>query len=127
MEQHDLFPGIGIGGYRSFAREPAFIAPLRRVNLLIGPNNVGKSTALRAFQHLAPLSQTLQNGSQLSSAFDAGSDRRDVEGEDPGPFTLVWPVKPTDESLLDLSLLTRDEWPWTGTSHWLQFENGGTG
>ena len=123
MEDEGLFPGIGIGGYRSFGHEPQFIAPLDRVNVLIGPNNVGKSTVLRAFQQIAPISQTLAGGGQLSNAFDTGSDARNVEGEVSCTFKVIWPVRPPPSAQIDPGVLTRDEWPTSGNVAWLQFEN----
>lgn len=44
--------GIGIGGYRSFG-DFQFIGPLKKINLLIGKNNSGKSNILHfLYQHL---------------------------------------------------------------------------
>jgi predicted ATPase len=39
--------GVGISGYRSFGPELQLIGPFERINLLIGPNNSGKSNVLR--------------------------------------------------------------------------------
>ncbi len=41
-----LLKGFGFSGYRSFGNELAKIAPLRKVNLIIGQNNVGKSNII---------------------------------------------------------------------------------
>jgi len=38
-----LLKGFGFSGYRSFGNELTKIAPLRKVNLIIGKNNIGKS------------------------------------------------------------------------------------
>lgn len=38
-----LLKGFGFSGYRSFGNELAKVSPLRKVNLIIGQNNVGKS------------------------------------------------------------------------------------
>ncbi len=38
--------GFGFSGYRSFGNELAKIGPLRKVNLIIGQNNVGKSNII---------------------------------------------------------------------------------
>ena len=38
-----LLKGFGFSGYRSFGNELTKIAPLRKVNLIIGKNNTGKS------------------------------------------------------------------------------------
>jgi predicted ATP-dependent endonuclease of OLD family len=41
-----LLNGFGFSGYRSFGNELAKIAPLRKVNLIIGKNNIGKSNII---------------------------------------------------------------------------------
>ena len=41
-----LLKGFGFSGYRSFGNKLAKIAPLRKVNLIIGQNNVGKSNII---------------------------------------------------------------------------------
>ena len=38
-----ILKGFGFSGYRSFGNELTKIAPLRKVNLIIGKNNIGKS------------------------------------------------------------------------------------
>ena len=53
MADEALFNGFSIEGYRSFASgSPQRIGPLSKIHLLAGPNNSGKSNALRAVQHL---------------------------------------------------------------------------
>ena len=39
--------GIGISGYRSFGQEVQRIGPFKKINLIIGQNNSGKSNILR--------------------------------------------------------------------------------
>ena len=41
-----LLKGFGFSGYRSFGNELTKIAPLRKVNLIIGKNNIGKSNVI---------------------------------------------------------------------------------
>lgn len=41
-----LLKGFGFSGYRSFGGELAKVAPLRKVNLIIGKNNIGKSNII---------------------------------------------------------------------------------
>ncbi|MGB7448418.1 MAG: AAA family ATPase [Ornithinimicrobium sp.] len=50
-DQGLLLPGIGIGGYRSL-RELQALGPLRKVTLLAGQNNAGKSNVLRFTESL---------------------------------------------------------------------------
>ncbi len=42
-----LIKGFAFSGYRSFGSELAKIAPLKKVNLIIGQNNVGKSNIIK--------------------------------------------------------------------------------
>ncbi len=42
-----MIPGFALTGYRSFYGDLQFIGPLKKVNLLAGPNNSGKSNILR--------------------------------------------------------------------------------
>ncbi len=41
-----LLDGLGFSGYRSFGNELAKIAPLKKVKLIIGQNNIGKSNII---------------------------------------------------------------------------------
>jgi hypothetical protein len=85
------FPGLGVAGFRSFGSQMQFVAPLERVNVLIGPNNSGKSTSLELFRHhLMPIWTALQGNGGY--ALDTGYRRR-VDGEFPTPFAIAWPVK----------------------------------
>lgn len=52
-----MFAGFGLSGYRSFGPEPQFIAPLSKVNIFVGQNNVGKSNVLRAIARLCEFVQ----------------------------------------------------------------------
>src|SRR5579862_383247 len=86
------FPGIGLAGYRSFGADAQYLAPFERVNVLIGPNNSGKSTSLEFFaRHLTDVGNALAS----SGGFSLPSDcRRRIEGEDPAPFRVAWPIDP---------------------------------
>ena len=46
--------GIGIAGYRSFGPEMQRIGPFNKINLIIGPNNSGKSNFLRFLRYHYP-------------------------------------------------------------------------
>ena len=43
----DFILGFGLSGYRSFGRQPQRIGPCKKVNLIVGQNNSGKSNILR--------------------------------------------------------------------------------
>lgn len=62
-----MFAGFGLSGYRSFGPEPQFIAPLSKVNIFVGQNNVGKSNVLRA---LAMLSDYIKRPRREAIVFD---------------------------------------------------------
>ena len=49
-----LLKGFGFSGYRSFGNELTKVAPLRKVNLIIGKNNVGKSNIVNFLSELYP-------------------------------------------------------------------------
>ena len=46
--------GFGFSGYRSFGDELTKIAPLRKVNLIIGKNNIGKSNIIKFLSEQYP-------------------------------------------------------------------------
>jgi hypothetical protein len=42
-----MLPGFGVQGFRSVGAEMQFLAPLDKVSLVAGQNNVGKSNIIR--------------------------------------------------------------------------------
>lgn len=62
--------GFGFSGYRSFGGDLVKIAPLRKINLIIGQNNSGKSNIIRfLYQHLAACNSAC-NGKQLDASME---------------------------------------------------------
>lgn len=56
-----ILSGFSFSGYRSFGGEtPAVIAPLQKINFLIGANNSGKSNVIRIISEHTSLFSTLQ-------------------------------------------------------------------
>ena len=49
-----LLNGFGFSGYRSFGNELAKIAPLKKINLIIGQNNIGKSNIIKFLKEKYP-------------------------------------------------------------------------
>lgn len=49
-----LLKGFGFAGYRSFGNELALIAPLKKINFIIGQNNSGKSNIIRFLHEQLP-------------------------------------------------------------------------
>ncbi len=45
-----IFSGFQIRNFRSIGEEPLIISPLRKCNILVGQNNVGKSNVLKALK-----------------------------------------------------------------------------
>lgn len=86
--------GFGISGFRSFGPEPQYIAPLGKINVFVGQNNVGKSNVLRALRWI-PNSLKLRNGVALPSSDDLhlGSRKADMQ--------VLLPVKLEDAALTD--------------------------
>lgn len=71
-----LLKGFGFSGYRSFGNNLTKIHPLRRVNLIIGKNNTGKSNIINFLKEQYPYFVSKANGT------------RQVFGEHP-PFTDI--------------------------------------
>ncbi len=65
-----MLKGFGISGYRSFGPKPQYLAPLTKINLLVGRNNSGKSNVLRAL----PLIKQFARGNKPPSTFDPVRD-----------------------------------------------------
>lgn len=58
-----LLKGFGFAGYRSFGNELALIAPLKKINFIIGQNNSGKSNIIRFLHEQLP---SVMKGAQQS-------------------------------------------------------------
>jgi hypothetical protein len=65
-----MFRGFGISGYRSFGPTPQFIAPLEKINIFVGKNNVGKSNVLRALPWLTNIESGRGGNSPLDPIRD---------------------------------------------------------
>lgn len=86
MTQDVLLAGFAFSGFRSFGgQQLERVAPLTKVHLLAGPNNSGKSNALRVARRALP---TLRSGGRTTFALEAvdvpqGADAREA------PFRLA--------------------------------------
>jgi AAA15 family ATPase/GTPase len=60
--------GFGFSGYRSFGNELVKIAPLKKINMIIGQNNVGKSNIINflssQYSHFVSKSRAERNFGQ---------------------------------------------------------------
>ena len=124
-----MFAGIEIAGYKSFGDEFQTIAPLDRINVLIGPNNSGKSTTLGFFtHHLANVYQAVANDAPiiLESTY-----RRRVNSEAEPPFRVAWPTSspahvPFQDALGDRVIeFLLSSWPrfaWNNTDQRMRLE-----
>lgn len=64
-----LLDGIAIGGYRSFGNKLQKIGPLKKINIIIGQNNSGKSNILLFLKNnYRGLIDAIKNGQNLHSA-----------------------------------------------------------
>ena len=87
----NVFPGIGVSGYRSFGPDMEFIGPLGKMSVVISPNNSGKSTLLSIFSlNLTKVWQLIQ----ASSNTKLEGYERIVRGEPPASLEIAWPVSP---------------------------------
>lgn len=113
-EDYVLLPGLGIGGYRSMP-DLRLLAPLGKVTLLAGQNNVGKSNVVRFLEaYLQPNTATREwqdeprpSGGPLKIAT---GHRLDVNAYE----EWVVPAKARTDSFLSLSpfRLTEDDLIW---------------
>lgn len=88
----DSFPGFVVSGYRSFGADPQVLGPLGRVNLVVGPNNTGKSNFLSLFHRHAQNIQGAIEGGQGSKTLDPSLDPHSVGDAEPPPFQIGWPI-----------------------------------
>jgi predicted ATP-dependent endonuclease of OLD family len=75
-----LLNGFGFSGYRSFGNDLAKIAPLRKINLIIGQNNVGKSNIINFLSRQYSFSTSCAQGNRqflqkINNPFSASLDR----------------------------------------------------
>lgn len=135
----DFIPSLLLGGYRSFGRQEQKFSRFATINLLIGPNNSGKSNVLRFIhdvysklngpgEQLGPLDRHFPNhaeflyGRKISILLDS-------KGSCPGLKQLL----PTQGLHLDLQqieklvmpvLKRKAELDGTGTDVWFEFHRG---
>jgi predicted ATPase len=86
----ELFPGFGVSGYRSLSGEPQWLSLDRRVTVVLGENNSGKSNVLRLIaHHLASIAISASGGAPLDN-FNLTDDS---PGFEQTPFRVDWPIK----------------------------------
>jgi predicted ATPase len=135
----DFIPSLLLGGYRSFGNQAQKFSRFSTINLLIGPNNSGKSNVLRLIHDLYP---KLNNPGVQLSALDRHSPNHaefqyglkisiapDANGSYPGLKKLL-----PDKGLhLDVQEITKlllpvlkrkAELDHTGTDVWFEFQQG---
>jgi predicted ATPase len=86
-----MLTGFGISGFRSYGPDPQFVAPLSKINVFVGQNNVGKSNLLRVVELAALAGQG--NGEALKKALKS-DDAHD--GKRAAPLKVFLPI-PFDE------------------------------
>jgi hypothetical protein len=71
-----LIDGIALSGYRSFGSYLQKIGPLRKINLIIGQNNSGKSNILRFLaHHYKPIITAIRSKKSITPKFSIELDR----------------------------------------------------
>jgi predicted ATPase len=75
-----MLRGFGISGFRSYGPDTQFVAPLAKINIFVGQNNVGKSNLLRAVELAALVGKG--NGKDFQAALktaDAHDGKREAQ------------------------------------------------
>jgi hypothetical protein len=98
MSDELLIPGFGFSGYRSVGSEPLRFPETKKINLIIGQNNAGKSNILCFLHQLYPsiLSTIpdLRRGGGFGEVLPGLNDLDKPQGHPKGPLTLSFPVAP---------------------------------
>ena len=89
-----LLNGFGFSAYRSFGNELTLIAPLRKINLIIGQNNTGKSNIINFLQKRYGTLVSLARGERMNLDED-GFRYLDVDqhkSEGAPKFAIAFPL-----------------------------------
>ena len=92
-----LLNGFGFSGYRSFGDELTKISPLRKVNLIIGQNNVGKSNIVNFLYHQYPFFLSKINGQPRPK--EQGVPFKDIDkslSSKNAPYRISFPILKSD-------------------------------
>lgn len=84
-----MIKGFGLAGYRSFGPDIQWLYPLGKINVLIGPNNAGKSNILR---FIAKQFNAFVEGVQTSGSCSLGVEDR-YKGTGDGSLKFGLPLK----------------------------------
>jgi hypothetical protein len=105
------------------------LAPLDRINVVVGPNNSGKSNFLSVFRRLGPVMRDSLVGAGRVDYIEF-ADLHQAGDEDPPPVLVVWPlnVELIGHAPAGLDVLLSEELFRRGTSWpWLPFTTVGVG
>jgi len=92
------FEGFGFAGYRSFGAELTKIAPLKKINFIIGQNNSGKSNIINFLKHHLPLFYGLAKG-EIRNLREKKSAFEDIDKpilSPPAKPKIAFPLARTD-------------------------------
>ena len=92
-----LLNGFGFSGYRSFGDELTKISPLRKVNLIIGQNNVGKSNIVNFLYHQYPFFLSKIKGQTRPK--EQGVPFKDIDknlSSSNAPYRVSFPILKSD-------------------------------
>ncbi|MEO4038070.1 AAA family ATPase [Micrococcaceae bacterium Sec6.3] len=119
MSKGNSFFGMGIAGYRSI-RDPQFLGPLGRINIIAGMNNSGKSNFLRFAQGY--LRSTFAPFSWDDNPIPAGPDKSlFVAYPAPGSNSLATMSRGGDISTLEYMFSDPIFHPVEGGEVWLKY------
>lgn len=87
-----LIHGFGFSGYRSFGEQLTKISPLKKVNLIIGQNNVGKSNIVNFLsQHYGELTAHVRSKSHISGKLNFAHTDHHVFQKSPD-YRIAYPI-----------------------------------
>lgn len=89
-----MIHGFSISNFRNFGNEEEWLAPLSRVNIIIGSNNSGKSNVLRYIKRILipTISNNIGQGTKISE-IDRPSSRKQIND-----LKILQPFDPKDYS-----------------------------
>jgi len=114
-----MLHGFGVTGYRSlYATEPIRLSGLGKVNLIVGPNNSGKSNLLNAIERFLPeipIGPTYQPLSQKHKKIDGDDVPQSPKGNRALSVEFAWKydeefiIEPSDSSSLSSRTVKANE------------------
>ena len=107
-----LFDGFAFSGYRSVGDELLKVAPLKKINLIIGPNNSGKSNIINfLYKHYHGLKTAINSQQPAKTPF---SEMDHHQSSHPAKARVAFPINTQSDDFqefLDTKTTGRPEEP----------------